>query len=220
MTAVPISIRLRPRADRGEQRERRGELAGEVVDPVVRAVGTELLGGDRELDRLEQRVRRVPDLRVRRVRPVAERQEPDLLHAPIVGRARGHRPHVDPFAGRTADRGSSALESGAVPIGARRSIGSNCRVAEALRPESVRLGPIAPTQRPTQDDPRGGRSSSVATPRSTFIHAIAEPGHGPSPRRAATAFAVVAGIRRRERASRRCGRRLGSPVCCAARGAG
>ena len=47
-----------PRADGGEQRERRGELVGEVVHPEVRAVGAELLGGDREVDRLQQHVGR------------------------------------------------------------------------------------------------------------------------------------------------------------------
>jgi hypothetical protein len=55
----------RPRADGGEQREGGSELPGEVVDAVVRAVGPELLGGDRQLDRLEQRIRRRPHLRVR-----------------------------------------------------------------------------------------------------------------------------------------------------------
>jgi hypothetical protein len=29
-----------------------------VMDPEVRTIGTELLGGDRQLDRLQQRVRR------------------------------------------------------------------------------------------------------------------------------------------------------------------
>ena len=47
----------RPRADRGEQRERRGELLREVVDAEVGAVRPQLLGRDRELDRLQQRVR-------------------------------------------------------------------------------------------------------------------------------------------------------------------
>ena len=46
-----------PRADRREQRERRGELPGEMVDAEIGAVGAELLGGDGELDRLQQRVR-------------------------------------------------------------------------------------------------------------------------------------------------------------------
>ena len=44
----------RPRADGGEQREGRAELAGEVVDPEVGAVGPELLRRHRELDRLER----------------------------------------------------------------------------------------------------------------------------------------------------------------------
>ena len=47
-----------PRADRGEQRERRAELLGEVVDAEVRAVGAELLGGHGQLDRLDAGRRR------------------------------------------------------------------------------------------------------------------------------------------------------------------
>ena len=52
MTAVPISILLRARADGREQRERRAELAGEVVHAEVGAVGAQLLGGHGQLDRL------------------------------------------------------------------------------------------------------------------------------------------------------------------------
>ena len=47
----------RPRADRRQQRERRGELTREMVNAEVRAVGAELLRRDRELDRLPQRIR-------------------------------------------------------------------------------------------------------------------------------------------------------------------
>ena len=83
MTAVPISILRRARADGREQRERRAELAGEVMHAEVGAVGAELLGGDGQLDRLQQRVRRRAHLRLRRRRPVPERQEPDLFHEPI-----------------------------------------------------------------------------------------------------------------------------------------
>ena len=60
---------------------RRGELAREVVHPEVRAVGPDLLGCDRELDGLEQCIRGRSCLRLRRWRPVAEREESDLLHA-------------------------------------------------------------------------------------------------------------------------------------------
>ena len=42
----------RPDADRREERERRGELAREVVDTDERPVDADLLSGDRELDRL------------------------------------------------------------------------------------------------------------------------------------------------------------------------
>ena len=44
-------------ADRRQQRERRGELAGEVVHPEIGAVRAELLRGDGEIDGLQQRVR-------------------------------------------------------------------------------------------------------------------------------------------------------------------
>ncbi len=47
---------LSPRADGRQQRERRGELAREMVDAEVRAVGAQLLRRDRELDRLQQRI--------------------------------------------------------------------------------------------------------------------------------------------------------------------
>ena len=47
---------LGPCPDRGEQRERRRKLLGEVVDAEVRAVGTQILDRFGELDRLDQRV--------------------------------------------------------------------------------------------------------------------------------------------------------------------
>ena len=80
MTAVPISIR-RARADRRQQRERRAELPREMVHAEVGAVGAQLLGGYSQLDRPQQRIGRHAHLRPGRRRPVAERQEPDLLHA-------------------------------------------------------------------------------------------------------------------------------------------
>jgi hypothetical protein len=46
----------RPRADRGQQRKRRAELAREMVHAEVGAVEAELLGGDRQIDRLQERV--------------------------------------------------------------------------------------------------------------------------------------------------------------------
>ena len=51
---------LRSRADRRQERERRCQLLGEVVDPEVRAVGAQLLDRLGQLDRLDQRVRRRP----------------------------------------------------------------------------------------------------------------------------------------------------------------
>ena len=68
------------RADSREQRERRAELAGEVMDAEIGAVGAERLGGDGELDRLLERVGRRPYLRLRRWGPVAERKEADVFH--------------------------------------------------------------------------------------------------------------------------------------------
>ena len=47
---------LGARANCGEQREGRGELAREVVDAEVGAVGAQLLGRHGQLDRLDQRV--------------------------------------------------------------------------------------------------------------------------------------------------------------------
>ena len=63
----------RARADRREQRERRAELTREVMHAEIRTVRAELLGGDGELDRLEQRVGAGANLRLRRRRPVPER---------------------------------------------------------------------------------------------------------------------------------------------------
>ena len=47
---------LRPGADRRQERERRRQLLGEVVDPEVGAVGAQVLDRLGELDRLDQRV--------------------------------------------------------------------------------------------------------------------------------------------------------------------
>ena len=46
-----------PGANRGQQREGRCELLGEVVNAEIRAVGTQLLGRDGQIDRLQQHVR-------------------------------------------------------------------------------------------------------------------------------------------------------------------
>jgi hypothetical protein len=47
---------LGPGTDRGQERERRRELLGEVVDPEVGTVGPQVLNRLGELDRLDQRV--------------------------------------------------------------------------------------------------------------------------------------------------------------------
>ena len=71
----------RARPDGRQQRERARQLPREVVHAEVGPVDPELLGGHGQLDRLEQGVGCGTDLRVRRVGPVAEVEEPDLLHA-------------------------------------------------------------------------------------------------------------------------------------------
>ena len=68
------------RAAGREQRERRAELAGEVMDAEIGAVGAERLGRDRKLDRLQKRVGARAHLRLRRRRPVAEGEEADVFH--------------------------------------------------------------------------------------------------------------------------------------------
>ena len=85
MTAVPISMRLVLRAAGREQRERRAELAGEVMHPEIGPVRAELLGRDGELDRLQQRVGRRARLRLRRRRPMAEGEEADVFHGDVCG---------------------------------------------------------------------------------------------------------------------------------------
>ena len=81
MTAVPISICLRARADGGEKRERRAELACEVVHAKIRAIEAQFFGGYGELDRLQKRIRRCAYVRVRLWCPVPEGEKADLLHA-------------------------------------------------------------------------------------------------------------------------------------------
>ena len=63
-----------------EQRERRAELAGEVMHPEIGPVRAQLLGRDGELDRLQQRVGRRPRLRLWRRGPMAEGEEADVFH--------------------------------------------------------------------------------------------------------------------------------------------
>ena len=60
------------RADRGQQREGRGELAGEMMHAEIGAVRAQLLGGDGQVDGLQERVGRRARLRLRRGRPVPE----------------------------------------------------------------------------------------------------------------------------------------------------
>src|SRR5207302_11507234 len=44
-------------ADGRQQRERRGKLAGEVMDPKIGPVGAQFLGGNGEVDGLQERIR-------------------------------------------------------------------------------------------------------------------------------------------------------------------
>src|SRR6185312_3045830 len=74
-----------PGAAGREQRERRAELAGEMMHAEKGAVGAELLGGDRELDRLQQRVRPRLGLRLRRRGPMAEGEKADVFHGKKLG---------------------------------------------------------------------------------------------------------------------------------------
>src|SRR5262245_58571824 len=50
------------------------------MDSEIGAVGAKLLGRNRELDRLQQRVRRRPRLRLRRRGPMAEGEKSDVFH--------------------------------------------------------------------------------------------------------------------------------------------
>ena len=70
----------RARADRGQQREGRSELAGEMMDAEIGAVRAKRFGRCGELDRLQQGVGARARLRLRRGRPVPERQKADLFH--------------------------------------------------------------------------------------------------------------------------------------------
>src|SRR5258708_37931643 len=64
--------RPRPRADGGKQWKGRAELPREMVYAEVRAVSAQRLGGDAQLDGLEQRIGRRAYLRAVRVSPMAE----------------------------------------------------------------------------------------------------------------------------------------------------
>ena len=72
---------LRARADGGEERERRAELACEVMDAEVRAIEAQLFGGCRQLDRLQQGIRRRAHVGIGRRCPVPEGEKTDPFHA-------------------------------------------------------------------------------------------------------------------------------------------
>src|SRR4029077_8087872 len=72
---------LRARADGGEERERRAELACEVVHAEIRAIKAQFFSGYRELDRLQNGIRRRAHVGVWRWCPVPEGEKADLFHA-------------------------------------------------------------------------------------------------------------------------------------------
>lgn len=76
-------------SDRGQQRERRGELPSEVVDPEVRTIRPELLGSDGEVDALEERIGGGADVGGRVVGPMSEREKADLHTAVNAGPTQG-----------------------------------------------------------------------------------------------------------------------------------
>ena len=80
---------LRARADGGEERERRAELACEVVYAEVRAIEAQLFSGYGELDRLQKGIGRHADVGVWLWCPVPEGEKADLLHE----RTSENRPH-------------------------------------------------------------------------------------------------------------------------------
>ena len=63
-----------------QQRERRSELAGKVVNAEIGPVRAKRLCRNGQIDGLQKRVRRRARLRLRRGRPVPKREETDLLH--------------------------------------------------------------------------------------------------------------------------------------------
>ena len=164
------------------------ELAREVVDAEVRAVGAQLLGRDGQLDRLEQRVRRGTHLRVRRLRPMAERQEPDLLHTPILRADR--RPTAIPrggasrmaarprstFAQRSAAPGhvaspvrlayASTARAGYAAASVCAADRTTSRMAVVLRTMSNR-----PTRVPSSSGSAASASAFSARPADLLFHA-------------------------------------------------
>ena len=88
ITAVPISMRLVRAPIAASNGKGDAELPSEVMDADERAVDTELLGGDRELDRLDEGIRAVRVASRGRL-PVPEREETEALHPYIVGAGPG-----------------------------------------------------------------------------------------------------------------------------------
>jgi hypothetical protein len=60
------------RADGRQERERRSKLTGEMMDPKIGPVGAQFLGGNGQVDGLQERIRGRAGLRLQRGRPVSE----------------------------------------------------------------------------------------------------------------------------------------------------
>ncbi len=71
---------LGARAHRREQREGRAELAREVVDAEIGAIGPDFFRRHGEIDRLQQRIGRGARAGMRRGRPMAEGEKADVFH--------------------------------------------------------------------------------------------------------------------------------------------
>src|SRR4030081_412484 len=80
MTAVPISIRLVFAPTAANSGNGEASWGGEVMDPEIGPVRAELFGGNGEIDRLQQRIGGRARLRLRRGRPMPEREKTDLFH--------------------------------------------------------------------------------------------------------------------------------------------
>ncbi len=82
ITAVPISIRDVRAPTAASSGNGDPSCRAKWCTPEVGAVRAQLLGGHRQVDGLQQRVRRRPGPRVRRGGPVSQGEETDALHGP------------------------------------------------------------------------------------------------------------------------------------------
>ena len=190
--------RARACADGRQQRERRAELAREMMDAEVRAVRAQLLGGDSEFERLEQRIRRRAHLRAVRVTPVSEREKSDALH-------RNHALPHDPLAGscvlthvvaHVEDSSTStsriftsvrcwrsdSLDSGRAPVVIRRSSCARSRAPAGVRWRTLTRRSSADGWRRTSPA-ASSRSTSPVTFDASHDERVGEPAHRQRPAR-------------------------------------